>query len=65
MPATLEDFRRYLNDLKKSNDGRLQDTLTVYDSVAGEYFPAEFVEFNGDDILDDGSIFILTKDWNE
>lgn len=56
--ATLEDFRLYLNELFKGNDPRLQDTLVIYLPEQGEYLPVEFLEFEGDEILDDGHIFL-------
>ena len=63
--ATYGEFLDYLLELSEVNDPRLGDTITVYDSVLGEFLPAEFVEFNGDDILDEGSLVLMTKDWNE
>jgi hypothetical protein len=61
LSATWEDLRLYLNKLQEAGDDRLQDNLVAYDPSDGEYYPSEYVEFNGkeDDILDDGHIFIM------
>jgi len=62
MRATWEDLRLYLNKLKEEGDARLQDNLAAYDPSIGEYYPAEYVEFMGeDDVLDKGHIFIMVE----
>ncbi|MCP4083102.1 MAG: hypothetical protein GY743_23015 [Planctomycetaceae bacterium] len=63
MNASYDDLRKYLNELHAAGDTRLLDHLTIYHSDVGEYYPAEYVEFNGNDdcVLDDGHIFIMTK----
>ena len=62
--ATYRDVLKYLNGLAQKGDARLDDTLTVRDTT-GEYYPAELLEFNGDDILDDGALFVVALEWNE
>lgn len=60
---TWNDLRAYLNDLKQRCDDRLDDTVTVYCAGRGEYFPADTIEFEeADDILPEGSIFIVIQD---
>lgn len=65
MSATYADLLKYLLELQANHDNRLQDTITVYNSIDGEYYPAEFLEFDGDNILDDGHIFIAAYNWGE
>ena len=62
---TYKELLDYLLQLNYEKDARLEDTATVYNCADGEYYPAEIVEFTGDDILDDGTLFIMAKDWNE
>lgn len=60
---TYKELLDFLLELKASNDERLHDTVVVYNSQDGEYYPADVVEFNGDDILSDGHLFIMAVDW--
>lgn len=62
--ATYRDFLEYLKKLETDKDVRLDDNITVREQD-GEYYPAEFLEFNGDDILDENHVVIVTLDWNE
>tara|TARA_R100000963_G_scaffold19293_1_gene13471 strand:- start:43 stop:249 length:207 start_codon:yes stop_codon:yes gene_type:complete len=56
---TYEELLEYLNGLQAAGDIRLQDTITVWDVEHGEYYPAQLLEFAGeDDILDSGHLFI-------
>ena len=37
----------------------LHENVTIYDMSGGEYYPADTIEFEqGDDVLDDGCMFI-------
>jgi len=48
---TYEELLEYLSGL--------QDTITVWDVEHGEYYPAQLLEFAGEDeILDNGHLFI-------
>lgn len=60
---TYRGLLRILQAKEKQEDTSLDDTVTV--CVDGEYFTAELLEFEGDDILDDGRLVIVTQDWNE
>lgn len=62
MKCSYRDLLEYLKKLEADNDSRLDDTLTVYDN--GEYYPADILEFEGDDVLDDGHLFITSTDFN-
>jgi hypothetical protein len=64
MKATLEELRLYLNSLKEDNDKRLNESILVRDTE-GEYYHVEFLEFCGDEIMDDGTIVFQCYDWSE
>jgi hypothetical protein len=51
-------------ELAEINDPRLGDTIVVQ-TIDGDTFPAEFLEFGGDEIREDGQIVLLCKEWNE
>ena len=52
-------WRELLAYLLSLDDDRLDDTATVYDVSIGEYYPCDMLEIqDGDDILDDGHLFI-------
>jgi len=63
--ATYRDLLKFFKELEAKGDNRLDDNVTVYNSIDGEYYPADIVEFNGDDILDNGHLFLMATDWNE
>ena len=46
---TYEELLEYLSGLQAAGDIRLQDTITVWDIENGEYYPAQLLEFAGDD----------------
>ena len=64
--STYGDLLEYLMELLRKDDSRLNDTLTIREGD-GEWYPAELLENQGseDDVLDDGHLFFLSKDWNE
>lgn len=62
---TYRELLQFLKGLEQNNDDRLDDSVTIYNSVDGEYYPSDLLEFNGDDVLDDGHLFIAAYDWNE
>jgi hypothetical protein len=62
--ATWRDVLDFLSILAMRQDKRLDDTATIYDPTAGEYYPADFVEFEGDDVLNDGQLFLMPQDWS-
>lgn len=54
-----EDLRIYLNELHEKRDMRIDDSVTIYDMTLGEFYPVDILEYCvGDDILDDGAIFL-------
>lgn len=61
---TIRELLIYLNGLAQKNDPRLDDTITVREQN-GEYYPAEFLEFDGDEVMSQGHIVFQTYDWNE
>ena len=46
---TYEELLEFLSGLQAAGDIRLQDTITVCDIENGEYYPAQLLEFAGDD----------------
>jgi hypothetical protein len=62
--ATYENLLDYLLELSCKKDPRLGDTIVVQ-TIDGDTYPAEFLEFAGDEIREDGQICLLAKDWNE
>ena len=70
MPATWRELLTYLRGLEsdtrlfETGDNRLDDTIIIRDNN-GEYYPAEFLEFEGDDIMDDGHIILVPHEWGE
>jgi hypothetical protein len=62
--ATLEELRLYLNSLKENNDLRLKESIVIRDTL-GDYYPAEFLEFVGDDIMGDEKIIFQCYEWGE
>ena len=46
---TYGELLEYLSGLQAAGDMRLQDTITVWDIDNGEYYPAQLLEFAGDD----------------
>ena len=56
---TYEELLEFLSGLQAAGDLRLQDNITIWDIEQGEYYPAQLLEFSGeDDILDSGHLFI-------
>jgi len=61
---TWEELRVHLNQLAMEGDDRLQDNLSIY-SMDAEWYPAQLLEHMGDDVLDDGHLFLCVKEWGE
>tara|TARA_R100001132_G_C3237856_1_gene69822 strand:+ start:53 stop:238 length:186 start_codon:yes stop_codon:yes gene_type:complete len=56
---TYQQLLDLLMKMKKDDDNRLEDNITIWDIDEGEYYPADMLEFYGeDDILDKGHLFI-------
>lgn len=55
----------FLKKLEENNDKRLDDDVIVYSTIEGEYYPADVVEFEGeDDVIDNKQLFVMAFDWD-
>ena len=55
-------WREIVTFLSTLDDDQLDDTATVWDVEQGEFYACDFLELqDGDDILDDGHLFIAIK----
>lgn len=63
VPMSWGDLAEFINQQSiKTGGDFLNESVTVYDRSAGEYYPADTIEFEEyDDILDAGSIFIVIQ----
>jgi len=63
---TWRELLQFLHTLETNKDKRLDDTLIIYDSTRGEYYPADIVEFNdcNDEFIDNNQLFLMMFDWN-
>ena len=57
----------YLKKLEAAKDPRLEETVVVYSTNEGEYYPGEVMEFNeaDDEFIANNQLFIMTFDWGE
>lgn len=63
-PNTWRDLLDTLKTMESNNDHRLDDTVTVHVPECDEYYRGLLLEYEGDDILDNGHLFITTVNWN-
>lgn len=55
-------WRYMLRFLLKMEESKLDDRVQVWDVSEGEFYPCELLEMQGDDIIDDGQLFIAIKE---
>jgi len=58
---TWEELLLFLHELKRNNDRRLKDNVTLCDSE-GEFYQCYIMEYIGDDILDDKALFFMINE---
>ena len=59
MHITWNDLNNIMIEKAIDDSNFMSESVTIYDRSVGEYYPAGLLEFQeGDDILDDGGMFI-------
>ena len=62
MGMTWNDLYMMIHEKGHVDQNFLEESVTIYDMSAGEFYPCDTIEFEeSDDVLDKGSVFLEIK----